>query len=83
MKPLVGLELTPDQAEGVRIYRDWVQVHRHEGHLRRWYAIIDREYPKLDPEARGSLAETMFRKARADERNATLAAQRAAREESL
>ena len=67
------LNLTPEQAEGVRLYRELVQRRRRDGHLQRHYAEVDRLYPGLDQETRHELALSMLRKALGEKawRNAT------------
>lgn len=61
MKPITGLVLTPEQAEGVRLYREFVQHKRREGHLRRYYAQIDAQFgDKIDAETRRELAFGLF-----------------------
>jgi hypothetical protein len=61
MKPIHGLELTPEEARGVQKYREWVQKNRRAGHLRRYLTRIDEQFPGLDDEYRFELAETAFR----------------------
>jgi hypothetical protein len=62
MKPIKELELTPEEEAGVQKYRDFLQARRREGHLRRWYAEVDRLFPdNLDAETRHELADSMFR----------------------
>lgn len=68
MKPIpTELNLTQEQAEGVRLYRELVQHRRREGHLQKHYREVDRLYPGLDGETRHELADTMYRKDRSEE----------------
>ncbi len=62
MKPITGLDLTPEEARGVEKYRTWVQANRRAGHLRKYLAAIDEDYPGLDDEYRYELAESAYRR---------------------
>jgi hypothetical protein len=66
IKDLRGLVLTEEQAQGVDIYRAFIQEKRHAGRLRRYLAEIEDEFGDIDEETKWGLAEARYAKVQSD-----------------
>ena len=59
---LDGLELTPEEKEGVRKYVEFLGAKARRRNLSRFYEEVDHRFPDIDEDTRVKLAESLYRK---------------------